>query len=144
MIKMRNIAISKYFIIFMIILSIIFFGAFYSQLKTQISKNIHDNNTTYFYILYSTPTTVNTSLFVNGKLVIELSNFTFKKFPPVSEYGEMNLTEGEHKIEIYEKNYNLSKIEKIYIKEKRVIVIFIDIENKSINIKSFQNKPNFE
>lgn len=149
---MRNISLSKYFIIF-IIISMIFFGLYFYQLRNMRTSpvevyystvEIYDNNTTYFYIIYSEPTDVSTSVFVDGKLIIKLSDFTFRKYPPVSEYAETNLTDGWHEIEIYEKKYGLSKIETIYINEKRVIEIFIDIENKFIDIRALQNKPNFE
>jgi len=108
----------------------------YNKGKDNNKGDVH-----YIYVMYSEPMAVNTTVYVNDELVINLTNKTFCIYPPISEMIELD-DENVYNIEVYEKNLSLYLNETISMNGDIYISVFITKEK--ISIKTLKEEPEFE
>ncbi len=86
--------------------------------------NNNNNEKIYIYILYFKPMDVNTTVYVDNELVINLTNESFIYNPAVSKFFLLE-TKEKYNVRVEEKNLNLSKEEIITMGDNKYISIYV-------------------
>lgn len=104
-----------------------------------ISNTEDDAN--HLYVIYSEPMDVNTTIYVDGELVLDLTNRSFLIYPPVSDIVNLE-DQNEYQIMVVEENFNLSLNKNVVMNGNNYVSIFISKEK--ISITTLKDKPEFE
>jgi hypothetical protein len=96
----------------------------------------------FIYVMYDNPRGVNTTVFVDDELILDLRNTTFNIFPPVSDIVEIDKSD-EYSIHVIEGNLSTLKV----IKDKwdhKTSYISVFISEDEIRIEIKDSLPDFE